>query len=129
MLLVLANGAAVIVQKYYALDTRVTDENSFFFFTNGMLLIVSLLWLIFGKAAPVKSNPELPLSYVANTVCSNISSLMTVLLLQAMPVSLYTPLSIAFGIISGVGASLVFREKVDRWVLSAAALSVIAALI
>lgn len=138
ILLILANGAAVIIQKYYALDTQVTDDNSFFFLTNGFLLIVSLVWLAFGKTGKaenaentgkVKTKVLLSLPYVANTVCSNIGSLTTVLLLQTMDISLYMPLSIAFGIVSGVGASLVFREKVDRWVLSAAVLSIVAALV
>lgn len=134
ILLTLANSAAVIVQKYYAIDPQVVDENSFFFFTNVILILCALLWLVLGKkkitfAKEKQKKIAFPMAYVCNTICSNIGSQTTVLLLQTMALSLYTPLSIALGIISGVGTSLVFREKVDLWVLSAAALSVVAAII
>lgn len=134
ILLTLASSATVIVQKYYAADTHVTDENSFFFFTNAILMISSFPWLILenrnSKFMKEKQQRKtFPLAFIGNTICSNIGSWVTVLLLQTMAVSLYTPLSIAFGIVSGVAASFVFREKVDFWVLSAAALSIVAVII
>lgn len=134
--LVASGGASMIVQKYFAVDSRVTDENSFFFFTNVILLFAVVPWLVAEcrHGSTDRSNWRMllkpfPFAYIANTVCSNIGSLITVWLLETMAVSLFTPLSTAFGIIAGVMASLLFRERIGIHLFFAAGLSVLAVII
>lgn len=129
-------GAAVAVQKYFAVDTRVTDENSFFFFTNAILLIGVIPWLIFSVRESVslltgihQALGAFKLTFVGNTLCSNIQSWITVVLLQIMAVSLYVPVTTAMGILAGVLCSILFREKVNSWIWTAAIVSVVAVII
>lgn len=136
VLRVIEGAVAVIIQKKFALDPLVTDNNSFFFFTNVVLLLVVLVWIagicLRNRAGILqirKSLRPFPFAYIANTLCSNIGSLITILLLKIMAVSLYTPITTALGILSGVAGSAVFREKMDKWTLLAALLSVVAVII
>ena len=113
------NCANTVVTKYYALDTRVVGENSFFFFTNVFLIVASAVVVIFEL---IRSPEEIkkvtplfrPLNLLAlsgNTVCSNIGSLVSLLLLAQMEVSVLSPISSALGILVGFIGSLIFREK------------------
>lgn len=129
-------SAAMAVQKYFAIDVRVTDENSFFFLTNTILLIGAIPWLILS----VRKNGSqfdgicqalgtFKLVFVGNTLCSNIQSWITVVLLQIMAVSLYVPVTTALGIIAGVLCSIIFREKVNSWMWVATLTSVLAVIL
>lgn len=139
ILLVLRMGVsatAVIVQKKFALDPGVTDNNSFFFFANVVLLAVVLLWIAgiclydhTGIHQMCEALRPFPFPYIANTLCSNIGSLITLLLLKTMAVSLYTPVTTALGILSGGASSVVFREKIDKWTLLAVVLSIAAVIL
>ena len=56
-------------------------------------------------------NPKRALVFVGNTVCNNVGSLVGILLIAIIDVSVYSPLVSALGIISGVAASLIFRQR------------------
>ena len=113
------NASSTIITKFYALDTRVVDENSFFFFTNvALVTIAAIAFAIDGilhhdhfRSAITMLNPKKTITLAGNTVCSNVVSLIGVPLLALIDVSVYTPIMSALGIISGVVASLLFREK------------------
>ena len=113
------NASSTIITKFYALDTRVVDENSFFFFTNvALVILAAIAFAVDGalhhdhfKSAITMLNPKKAITLAGNTVCSNIVSLIGVPLLALIDVSVYTPIMSAFGIITGVVASLLFREK------------------
>lgn len=113
------NASSTIITKFYALDTRVVDENSFFFFTNvALVTIAAIAFAIDGilhhdhfRSAITMLNPWKTITLAGNTVCSNVVSLIGVPLLALIDVSVYTPIMSALGIISGVVASLLFREK------------------
>lgn len=139
MALLLANvgigGASVTVQKLFAVDPRVTDENSFFFFTNAVMLLVVIPWLILSirRTGSVlrgirQALGAFRIAYMGNTLCSNVLSWITVALLQTTAVSVYVPVTTAMGILAGVFCSFLFREKVNGW-MWAAALSSVAAVI
>ena len=115
----IATCAATIVTKYYALDTRVADENSFFFFTNVFLIVIASAFFAVDsivskdrfKAAVKMLHPRKSIALVGNTICSNVNSLVGILLIAIIDVSVYSPLSSAIVIIAGVIASIIWRER------------------
>jgi len=115
----LSNAASTIITKFYSLDKNVTDENSFFFFTNVFLIIFSAIAFLVDsiscrrhfKDAIKLLNPQKAVALIGNTICSNISSLVGILLIAVIDVSVYSPFTSALGIISGVIVSALFREK------------------
>ena len=129
--------ANTVVLKAFAMSKSVTDENSFFFFTNVFLLIAALIAFTvtcLRKRGEFKSSVKLlhPKQLVViggNTVCSNISSLVSVLLVARMDVSIYSPISSALGIIVGLVGSLIFREKLGVFAYVAVAVACIALII
>ena len=133
LITLLTNASSTIVTKFYALDTRVVDENSFFFFTNVFLVFFAAVAFAVDsltnrehfKMACGMLNPKKLLTLSGNTVCSNIVSLIGVPLLALIDVSVYTPIMSAVGIISGVAGSLVFRERLGIYSYLAAAIACI----
>ena len=130
----LSNAASTIITKFYALDPNVTDENSFFFFTNVFLFAFASIAFAADsiknhthfKDAIKLLNPKRSVTLVGNTVCSNVSSLVGILLIALIDVSLYSPLNSAIGIISGVTVSLLFCEKLGLLSYLAAIIACIA---
>lgn len=118
--ILVASCASTVAVKYFSLDARVTDENSYFFITNVFLVAIGLAVIVFdlirrpkdAKDALSVLHPSSLASIVGNTVCSNIGSLAGLWLIAQMSVSVYTPISSALGILSGFIASLCFRERV-----------------
>ena len=107
--------AAFLVQKYFTLAETLTDNNSFCFFTNLILLSAALPFAVkrlsggkFRLGAPTTV-----LVYCLHTVSSNVGSLLGLLLIASTDVAFYTPFTSAAGIICGVAASFVFREKLS----------------
>ena len=129
--------ANTVVLKAFAISERVTDENSFFFFTNIILLIVALIVFIvacLSKKGEFKESVELlyPKRLIAiggNTVCSNISTIISVMIVARLDVSIYSPISSALGIITGLVGSLMFREKLGVFAYIAAAFACVAVII
>ena len=109
-----------LINKLFATDPLVTDSNSFFFLTNLFLVaIILLVILVTSKGSLVQCIRELKgmsgghyLMILLNTVSSNISSLLSILILAQVSVSLHAPLSSAIGILTnGILALWVFQEK------------------
>ena len=69
------------------------------------------------------------IAIAGNTVCGNISSIVSVLIMAQLDVSIYSPISSALGIIVGVIGSLMFKEKLGVYAYIAAAVSCIAVII
>ena len=129
--------ANTITLKYYTLDARVADENSLFFYTNVIISIGCGAVLLFeailkkGKIHDAKDilKPRAILYIVGNTSFANVCSLVGIILLKNMQVSVYTPVTSALGIVSGVMGSLIFREKLGVFSYLAAAAAIIAVII
>lgn len=129
--------ANTVVLKAFAMSERVTDENSFFFLTNVFLLVASLI--VFAVACLRKQGefrdavkllrPNKIIAIAGNTVCSNIGSLVCVLIVAQLDVSIYSPVSSALGIIAGVIGSLIFKEKLGVFAYVAVAVALIAVII
>lgn len=132
--MILSNCASTIVTKYYALSPRVAEETSFFFFTNAILIVAALSLLLIEalrhpselRAAAGLLKPKSLISLVGNAVCSNVGSLVSIWLLAQMDVSVFTPISSALGILTGVLVSLLLREKPGIFSYLAAAVACLA---
>ncbi len=126
-------SGAVIIQKYYALDPTVADENSFFFLTNVFIIAVALLVMAcdgIKKPAHFKTalsmvNPKKTLVLIFNILCSGACSLLGIFLIARMDLSVYSPIMSAIGILSGVAASLLLRERLGSLSYVAAAIACI----
>lgn len=129
--------ANTIVLKSFTISERVTDENSFFFFTNVFLLIASLTVFIVScicKQGEFRESikllrPNKMIAIAGNTICGNISSIVSVLIMAQLDVSIYSPISSSLGIIVGVIGSLMFKEKLGVYAYIAAAVACIAVII
>lgn len=129
--------ANTVVLKSFAMSEAVTDENSFFFFTNVILLFASLIAFAISclrKKGEFRSSvkllrPKKLISIAGNTFCANISSFVSVLIVAQLDVSIYSPISSALGIIVGLVGSLIFREKLGVFAYVAAAVAGLAVII
>ena len=128
---------ATVITKFFAEATNVTGENSFFFWTNVILIAFSIpvfAVLCLRKKGTFADSvsllrPRKLISLAGNTVCSNINSLVTVWILAQTELSVYTPISSALGILTSVVASLLFRERLGVFSYVAAAVACIAVII
>ena len=111
--------------------------NSFFFWSNAILLVGALLLIAFllikEKSSLFESlsilHPKKLISLAGNTVCSNIGSIVALLLVAQMDLSVYTPVASAIGVIVAVIASVIFREKLGIFSYLAAAVACAAVII
>ena len=126
-----------VITKAFAMSERVTDENSFFFLTNALIiagaLVVFVIECIRNRGEFSQSirllRPKQLVSLAGNTVCSNVGSLVSIRLMALMAVSVYTPVSAAVGIFLSLIGSWIFREKLGVYSYLAAAISVIAVIL
>jgi len=114
-------------------DTTVTNENSFFFLCNAIIVIVSFLVFVadsakhrdHGREARRLLMPCRIVPLVANILSSATCSLVGILLIARMPLSIYSPVSSAVGMLSGVIGSLACRERLGSCAYLGAALALI----
>lgn len=135
--MILGGLSNIVITKFFAISLSVTDENSFFFLTNGIICLGAFAIFAFEcfkeREAFLDSikllKPLRLVSLSGNTVCSNIGSLVGIWIIAQMDVSLYTPISSALGIIIGVIGSLLFRERLGAFSYIAAAVACVAVII
>ena len=140
LLLLLLIGAGCgnsVVMKLYGTAEGVSDNNSFFFLTNVVISVFALIPLIVeifksreAKAEILPLFRPIPLlAMTANTATSNIMPLLSISIYALMDMSVFNPMASAFGIIAGLVASLIFREKLGPLSYLAAAAAVVAVII
>ena len=111
--------ANTVTVKCFTLDTRVADENSFFFFTNVFLAIGCALVFAFeslrdrnaARDAVTIFKPRALIGISGDTLSSNVGSLVSAWIIAGMDVSVYTPVMSSIGIIAGFLGSVLYREK------------------
>lgn len=136
-ILIASTSVSVILMKYYTITPNVASNNSLFFFVNVLLFLFSAVWLIIINIRTPMSTAEkfsfLKPSYLiscsGNTICANLASLIGIALLAKMEVSVYSSVSSALGIISGIILSIIFHEKFGICAVCAALLAIIAVII
>ena len=115
--LVICSNTLII--KYFTLDTRTTDENSFFFFTN-VFLVAGCIILLASELIRDREGarnglsifkPRAMLGIVGNTVSANLGTLFSTWIIVGMDISVYTPVMSSIGIIAGFIGSVIYREK------------------
>ena len=112
--------ASTAITKVFATDPLVTDSNSMFFLTNVYIVAISLTVLPLMKKGSFRHTArELkgirPIQYLmvfVNTLCSNVQSLLSVLILAAGAVTLYAPLSAALNLLAAYAVSVFAKEKI-----------------
>ena len=126
-----------LIIKAFSVSENVTDSNSFFFLTNLILIAGAVTVYIvesvknhegFKDSLSLLSPANL-FSLAGNTVFSNIGTLISVLIMAQIPLSLYSPLSSALGVLIAVAASLIFRERLGKLSYVAAILAICAVII
>ena len=133
-LISIAGCANTVVLKLFSDSPTVTDENSFFFFTNVVLCLGSaIVFLIacLSKKGELRDSlsllrPKELFSIAGKTVVSNISSLLSIFIIARVDMIVFSPISSAIGILVGVIGSMLFRERLGKFSYIAAVASVIA---
>lgn len=128
------NCSTTLVNRAYAADTLVTDDNSYFFMTNMFLLVIAVgvmgVLVLKDRARVHEMVRALPLrGYVgicANCLVSNVSAVLMLLLLAMVNVAVYSPVNSALGIIATGVASVLLRERLNIWAVAALLLSGVA---
>lgn len=140
VVLFVLSGLSTILSKVYTRTPGVCDNNSFCFFTNLLLLAGVLTVLLCTlRRRPTHGDPQPGLREVfaprqcvrilVNTAASNLTTLLTLIILQDMALSVYTMLSNALNMAGTVAVSrLVFREKITRSQLCSAVCALLAVL-
>lgn len=109
-----------VVLKYVAIDAEVTSSNALFFFTNAMIALFSVLFLLFESHGSIETvakefraiSKSGYLAIIAKTVAGSASSLLGVLILANGDVSLYSPLSNALGLLATEAVAVfILRER------------------
>ncbi len=104
-------GATTIYSKLFAGASGVTDANSYFFMTNFIIVmvcfIITLIYSIYTKRSPFKAfGVGQIVNICSRTVISNVSSLLSILIIAVLPVSIYTVITSSCGL---VGSALLSR--------------------
>ena len=115
--------SSTLVLKAYAQSTNVANTNSWFFFTNVILVLGNCIAFFVLKTKEKAKMKEIfskfsfkeVLFMMGNSVCSNIGSLIQVALLAKIAVSLFSPIDSALSVLVGIAASFAFREKQGKF--------------
>lgn len=112
----------------------IPDMNSYFFVTNAFMVVFSLAWLgymlirkrteVFDCLKAVRIRQIFTMSLL--TVNGNISAILGVVVLKYMDVSVFSPLNSALTFIVAAIVSMIFREKVGKFVFLSLFLAIIA---
>lgn len=126
-----------LLGKAFAVSTRVTDEKTYFFFTNVFLILgagLVFLYCCLREKGAFRSSLQLlkPLRLLylsGSTISTNIAGIIKIGLMAQMAISIYNPTISALGVVAGVVTSLIFKEKPGKYVYLAAAFAGVAMII
>lgn len=137
ILISVLSAFCTIITKSFAIDTRVTDENSFFFMTNVFMILMALLLVITLNKGSLnnsyKSFKSLRakeyLTIFLNVFASNIGSLFTITILKNDALLLYVPLSNTISLLAGETVAIfIAKEKPKIMAMILALLSILVVL-
>ncbi len=137
LLNLIATCASTLVMKFYTEATSVYSNDSFFFYTNVVMIALSgLIFFITTISSPQSLSESLEVikpkslfTIIFKTAGDNISTLIAMPLITMVNLSVYSSLSSALGIIASVIASLIFKEKLKPLTCVSVALSIVAVVI
>ena len=129
-------GLGTIVSKLFAVDTRVTNSNSFFVLTNLFIFLVcTIVWFCSPKKEKKHYNPLLAfekkqtVGMIITVVLSNIGSLLSIAILADLPISVYSLLTSSISVIMGLILSKCFKQPLTKEHYIGAVLAIIATII
>lgn len=114
------NGVASnVISKFYAIDARVTDNNSYCMLVNVFCLAFSLAMVLMLKRGNLHDcidelrviRPKHYLYVVLNTVSGNLNTLLTLAILAGGDMLLYIPLNSALGLLTTQLVAVVFEKE------------------
>ena len=131
---VILGASQTLIMKSFAISKSVTNEHSFYLLTNVVILIWGIILLLSSVISEHGNfrnglsffKPKRVLSSVGNVVSSNINSLVTMPIMAAVNISLFSPLSSAYGIVANVLVSLLFKEKLGIYSYIGTAIAILA---
>lgn len=138
LILFVAVGCSnTLLSKAFVRSETVTDENSYFFLTNAIMVVAGAAVLgvraITARQETKKAfyllQPKNLLTISLNTITSNMISLIGIWLMALVDLAVYSPVNQALGVLSAVTASFLFKEKQGLLLWSAAVLACISVLI
>ena len=137
MFIIVTCCAETVVMKLFTLDRRVSDDNSFFFLTNLLLAIGCAAIVVFDLIRKKESfdnirdlfKPKRLSCFLGSTFSANLGSIASIGMVALLDVSVYTPMTAALGIISGLVSSIIFKEKLGWASYLAAAIAVVTVII
>lgn len=131
------NTSNFMITKTFTITPGVTDKTSFFFFANMISVIGAAIWFLMDQyRCPISYKEHLEFLnlkrlffFASNTLCSNLTSIISLQMMSIADVTLYSPFSSALGLFASVAVSFVFKEKLNKFTVIAVALAIIAVLI
>lgn len=123
------------VSHAYAHDPAVPESTASWFFLTNLFMLALLLPLALVLRPAARRESALPLralparsvlSVAGNALCSNVISVLQVLIMARVPLSLFSSLSGAFSILAATAVSLLFRERIGWLSRGAVALALVA---
>ena len=117
-----------LVLKLYTCVPHRASDSSFFFFTNLIMMIVAVGWLLLRRQRMELSLRGM-LPFVANTLCSNAVSLISIGLIARTDAVVYNPITSAIGTLCVMATSVLFKEKIGIRSCLAAGLAILAVII
>ncbi|MCQ2400128.1 MAG: hypothetical protein MJ072_06445, partial [Clostridia bacterium] len=120
ILCLVADGCLVtLLTKSFATDEKVTDANSFYFFTNVIIIAFGVIWLIIVSKGKLKNavngikglKPSGYFFIIAGTLSANVISLITVPLVAILDVASFSAYTSALTMVGCFVASVVYRER------------------
>lgn len=124
-------GSSNVYTKIFSITPGVTDANSFFFVTNFIIVVfcalITIIYSITVKCSPFKAfNKNQVLNICSRTVISNVGSLISIIIITALPISVYTVVTSSVGLI---GTALLSRFYFKEPMPLFSKLSVVSALL
>ncbi|MBR5308224.1 MAG: hypothetical protein IKU43_05590 [Clostridia bacterium] len=120
--------------KIVASTDFVPDMNSYFFMTNVFMILFTLVWIAFLAKKDknnvtqcislVKSKSILPM--IVLVFFGSLAAVLAVIILKYMEVSVYSPINSALSFICAALSSVIFREKIGKFVWCSVALAIFA---
>ena len=136
LFIIVVSAINTIISKYIAIDENITSSDSLFFFTNALIVIFSLVFLLIeNRGSPQKcisafrsTSVKQYATIVTKTVAGSAASLLSVLILANGDVTLYAPLSNALSLLAAESVAVfTLRERPLVMPMIAAVLAVLLA--
>jgi hypothetical protein len=128
--------AITFIVKYYLVTEGSTDTNSLYFMTNVFcaaysLPILAVMMLVKKKDKPNTKDLLLAavdkrcLGSLVNTGIGSVQMVVGTLLIEAMDVAVYTPVTSAIGFVAMAIATPIVKEKLDVYKISATVIAIL----